>query len=159
MLQRVAAEHRFVLNVSGTGEPVEIAGVDVNNPVWQLSGEIELFRSCDIGVYPLVDDAWAKGKCGFKAIEFMACGVPVVASAVGVNREIIEDGVNGFLATTDNEWVEKLGRLIAEPALRARFAAAGRRTIEERYSLHVNAPKLADVLKRAVDGGAARRNA
>lgn len=158
VLQRVAAQHPFVLNVSGTGEPVTMPGVRVENPVWQLSGEIDLFRGCDVGVYPLVDDAWAKGKCGFKAIEFMACGVPVVASAVGVNREIIEDGVNGFLATTDNEWVEKLGRLIAEPALRARFAAAGRRTIEERYSLHVNAPRLADVLKRAAGGGAARRD-
>ena len=149
VLQRVAELHPFVLNVSGTGEPVAISGVRVENPSWALDGEIDLFRNCDIGVYPLLDDAWAKGKCGFKAIEFMACGVPVVASAVGVNREIIEDGVNGFLATTDNEWVEKLGRLIADPALRARFAAAGRRTTEERYSLHVNAPKLADVLSRA----------
>ena len=149
VLQRVAQQHPFVLNVSGTGEPIAIPGVQVENPSWALDGEIDLFRDCDIGVYPLVDDAWAKGKCGFKAIEFMACGVPVVASAVGVNREIIEDGVNGFLAATDNEWVEKLGRLIADPALRARFADAGRRTIEERYSLHVNAPKLADVLSRA----------
>ena len=159
VLQRVAKQHPFVLNVSGTGEPVAIPGVQVENPNWVLDGEIDLFRNCDIGVYPLLDDAWAKGKCGFKAIEFMACGVPVVASAVGVNREIIKDGVNGFLATTDNEWVEKLGRLIAEPALRARLAAAGRRTIEERYSLHVNAPKLADVLKRAADRGAGRRQA
>ena len=149
VLQRVARQHPFVLNLSGTGEPIAIPGVQVENPSWSLDGEIDLFRNCDIGVYPLVDDAWAKGKCGFKAIEFMACGVPVVASAVGVNREIIEDGVNGFLATTDNEWVEKLARLIADPALRARFAAAGRRTIEERYSLHVNAPKLAEVLSRA----------
>ncbi|MDP3716253.1 MAG: glycosyltransferase family 4 protein [Acidobacteriota bacterium] len=149
VLQRVAEQHPFVLNVSGTGEPIAIPGVQVENPSWALDGEIDLFRNCDIGVYPLVDDAWAKGKCGFKAIEFMACGVPVVASAVGVNREIIEDGVNGYLAATDNEWVEKLARLIADPALRARFAAAGRRTIEERYSLHVNAPKLADVLSRA----------
>ena len=159
VLQQVAKQHPFVLNVSGTGEPIAIPGVQVENPSWALDGEIDLFRNCDIGVYPLVDDAWAKGKCGFKAIEFMACGVPVVASAVGVNREIIEDGVNGFLATTDNEWVEKLGQLIADPALRTRFAIAGRRTIEERYSLHVNAPKLADVLKRAADRGAGRRQA
>ena len=157
VLQRVSALRPFVLKVSGSGDPVAMPGVKVENAEWRLSGEVDLFRDCDIGVYPLVDDAWAKGKCGFKAIEFMACGVPVVAAGVGVNREIIEDGVNGFLATTDNEWVEKLGRLIAEPALRARFAAAGRRTIVERYSLHVNAPKLADVLRRAAGGGAARR--
>ncbi len=149
VLQQVAASQPFVLKVSGTGDPVRMPGVAVENAEWRLNGEIDLFRSCDIGVYPLVDDAWAKGKCGFKAIEFMACGVPVVASAVGVNREIIEDGVNGFLASSEEEWIAKLGRLIAEPALRARFAAAGRRTIEERYSLHVNAPKLADVLQRA----------
>ena len=156
VLRRVSAQQPFVLKVSGSGDPVAMPGVKVENAEWRLSGEVDLFRDCDIGVYPLVDDAWAKGKCGFKAIEFMACGVPVVAASVGVNREIIEDGVNGFLATTDNEWVEKLGRLIADPPLRARFAVAGRRTIEERYSLHVNAPKLADVLRRAAGGDAAR---
>jgi glycosyltransferase involved in cell wall biosynthesis len=100
-----------------------------------------------VGVYPLTDDDWSKGKCGFKAIEFMACGVPVVAAAVGVNREIIEDGVNGFLASTADEWVRKTSRLLAEPGLRQSFAAAGRRTVEERYSLAVNAPRLADTLR------------
>ena len=87
----------------------------------------------------------------------MACGVPVVAAAIGVNREIIDDGVNGFLAATAAEWEQKLGRLIAEPALRVQFARAGRRTIEERYSLHVNAPKLAAVLRQAAAGRAAGR--
>lgn len=149
VLREVAAQHHFVLRVSGTGSAVEIAGVTVDNPAWALADEIELFRNLDIGVYPLVDDDWARGKCGFKAIEFMACGVPVVASAVGVNREIIQDGVNGFLASTPEEWKSKLGRLIEDPALRARFGAAGRKTIEEKYSLHVNAPKLAAVIRRA----------
>jgi glycosyltransferase involved in cell wall biosynthesis len=69
---------------------------------------------------------------------------------VGVNREIIEDGVNGFLASTDGEFADKLERLLADPALRARLAVAGRRTVEERYSLHVNAPKLAAVLQGVV---------
>ena len=151
VLRTLAEQHRFVLRVSGSGEPVAMPGVEVENPAWVLDQEIDLFRTCDIGVYPLVDDEWSKGKCGFKAIEFMACGVPVVASAVGVNREIIEDGVNGFLATTDEEWVEKVGRLISDPALRTRLAAAGRRTIEERYSVQVNAPKLAAVIRRAAD--------
>jgi glycosyltransferase involved in cell wall biosynthesis len=77
----------------------------------------------------------------------MACGVPVVASAVGVNREIIEDGVNGFLASTETEWIEKLGRLLADRDLRRRFAEAGRRTIDERYSLRVHAPTLAATLR------------
>lgn len=157
VLETVARRHPFVLRVSGTGEPVAMPGVVVDNRAWALADEIELFRTCDIGVYPLADDEWSRGKCGFKAIEFMACGVPVVAAAVGVNREIIEDGVNGFLATTDDEWERKLGRLIAEPALRARFAQEGRRTIEERYSLHVNAPRLAEVVRRAAEGRAAGR--
>jgi glycosyltransferase involved in cell wall biosynthesis len=110
-----------------------------------------------VGVYPLTDDDWARGKCGFKAIQCMACGVPVVASAVGVNREIIDDGVNSFLAATPQEWVEKLGRLLGDASLRTRMAVAGRRTIEERYSLRVTAPRLAAVLAasagRAYDPG------
>ncbi|HEX8027880.1 MAG TPA: glycosyltransferase family 4 protein [Vicinamibacterales bacterium] len=152
VLREVAARHPFVLRVSGTGQPLELPGVHVENATWALADEIELFRNLDIGVYPLVDDEWARGKCGFKAIEFMACGVPVVAAAVGVNREIIQDGVNGFLASTPDEWVSKLGLLIGDPALRAKFAAAGRATIESRYSLHVNAPRVAEVLRQAAAG-------
>lgn len=153
ILRRAAERRPFEMKVSGAGRDIEFAGVPVRNVPWSLDREVELFNSCDIGVYPLVDDEWSKGKCGFKAIQFMACGVAVVASGVGVNREIIQDGVNGFLATNEDEWVEKIGRLLSEPDLRARFAAAGRRTIEERYSLRVNAPKLVatfrDVIARS----------
>jgi glycosyltransferase involved in cell wall biosynthesis len=149
VLRRLATTHPFVLRTSGAGQAIELPGVDVENPPWTMDGEVRLFNTCDIGVYPLPDDEWAKGKCGFKAIEFMACGVPVVAAAVGVNREIIEDGVNGFLASTESEWVAKLQRLLDDPALRARFAEAGRRTVEERYSLRVCAPRLAAVIRAA----------
>jgi glycosyltransferase involved in cell wall biosynthesis len=151
-LGRVAAERTFRLKLSGAGEPIDMPGVTVDNPTWTLEREVELFNTCDIGVYPLDDDEWSKGKCGFKAIEFMACGVPVVASAVGVNREIIQDGVNGFLASSTDEWVGKLIRLIDDPLLRARLAKAGRQTIESRYSLHGYAPKLAAVLRDAASG-------
>jgi glycosyltransferase involved in cell wall biosynthesis len=136
-----------VLRISGTAQPVSIPGVQVENTPWSLAREVELFNTCDVGVYPLPDDDWSRGKCGFKAIQFMACGVPVVSSAVGVNREIVEDGVSGFLASTPQEWLAKLERLLAEPDLRQRFAEAGRRTIAERYSLEVNAPKLAATLR------------
>jgi glycosyltransferase involved in cell wall biosynthesis len=150
VLQRVGREHQFVLRVSGLGEPLDVPGVATEQPVWSLDREVELFNTCDIGVYPLADDEWSRGKCGFKAIEFMACGVPVVASAIGVNREIIEDGVNGFLAANEHEWVEKLGRLLSNPALRRRLGEAGRQTIEERYSLRMHAPKLAATLREVV---------
>jgi glycosyltransferase involved in cell wall biosynthesis len=156
ILRRVHEQHPFTLRVSGTAEPLAIDGVSCDNVPWALDREVELFNTCDVGVYPLEDDEWAKGKCGFKAIEFMACGVPVVASAVGVNRELIQDGVNGFLASTDDEWVEKLGRLLSDASLRARFAAAGRRTIEAGYSLQVMAPRLAATLRTVVEQARAR---
>src|SRR5262249_46658631 len=155
VLRRAAERYRFSLRLSGIGEAVSMNGVTIDNTPWSLEREVELFNTCDIGVYPLPDDEWAKGKCGFKAIQFMACGVPVIASAVGVNREIIEDGVNGFLASSPEEWTAALKRLIADPGLRRRIGAAGRRTIEERYSLAVHAPRLASFLSEIAGGGPA----
>lgn len=151
VLATVAAHHPFTLKVSGAGRPVNFPGVDVQVVPWSMADEVSLFNTCDIGVYPLTDDDWSRGKCGFKAIQCMACGVPVVAAAVGVNREIIDDGVNSYLASNHSDWVAKLGLLLSDAALRARMAAAGRRTIEERYSLRVTAPQLAAVLASAVD--------
>ena len=151
VLRDVATRHDFVLKVSGAGRPVEFPGVNVQEVPWSMADEVRLFNSCDVGVYPLTDDEWSKGKCGFKAIQCMACGVPVVAAAVGVNREIIEDGRNSFLASTPGEWVEKLGRLLSDAGLRRRMAIAGRETIEQRYSLNVTAPQLASVLAAARD--------
>jgi len=148
----VAEKHQFVFRVSGAGESFDAGGVSVEQPGWTINSEVSLFNTCDIGVYPLADDEWSKGKCGFKAIEFMACGVPVVASAVGVNREIIEDGVNGFLATNPDEWVDKLLRLMGDPTLRGRFGKAGRETIERGYSLQIHGPKLAEVFRSVAAG-------
>jgi glycosyltransferase involved in cell wall biosynthesis len=157
VLRAVARHHVFTLKVSGAGQPVRIPGVRVQEVPWSLADEVALFNTCDVGVYPLTDDDWAKGKCGFKAIQCMACGVPVVAAAVGVNREIINDGVNSFLASTPTEWIEKLGRLLSDAELRSRMAVAGRRTIEARYSLQVTAPRVAAVLAAAVGREAAAR--
>ena len=150
VLAAVAARHPFTLKVSGAGRAVDFPGVDVEVVPWSMADEVKLFNTCDIGVYPLSDDDWARGKCGFKAIQCMACGVPVVAAAVGVNREIITHGVDGMLASTRQEWIDHLSRLLIDAALRQRMALAGRRTIQSRYSLDVTAPQLAGVLRAAL---------
>ena len=146
----MSATHPFTLKVSGAGRPVNFPGVDVEVVPWSMADEVSLFNTCDIGVYPLTDDDWSRGKCGFKAIQCMACGVPVVAAAVGVNREIITHGANSFLASTPQEWIDGLQALLSDPELRRSMAIAGRRTIEERYSLRVTAPQMAAVLHAAV---------
>lgn len=156
VLERVASEHQFQLYVVGSLTPLHARRFEVIQAQWGLEREVEDFRRCDVGVYPLWDDDWSRGKCGFKAIQFMACGVPVVAAAVGVNREIIEDGVNGFLAATDEEWVEKLGLLLKDSNLREKLGQAGRQTVEERYSLDVHAPRLAAVLRSTVEAATSR---
>lgn len=150
VLGALGRTHRFAFHVAGPTGPVAFEGVDTKNVPWSLDREVELFNGCDIGVYPLPDDDWARGKCGFKAIQFMSCGVPVVASPVGVNREIVQDGVNGFLASTPDEWRLKLSALMDDPDLRRRIGAAGRRTIHERYSLQVNGPRVAAVIGAAL---------
>jgi glycosyltransferase involved in cell wall biosynthesis len=149
LLKQLASRHSFTLKISGAGKPVHFDGVRVLDVPWSMPKEVELFNTCDIGIYPLDDDDWARGKCGFKAIQFMACGVPVVAAAVGVNREIIRDGENGFLASTPAEWLAKLDRLLTDAELRRRLAIAGRETIERTYSLKVTAPIIASILRKA----------
>jgi glycosyltransferase involved in cell wall biosynthesis len=88
---------------------------------------------------PLPDDQWAKGKCGFKALQYMALQFPPVASPVGVNSSIIDHGVNGFLCSTPDEWKESLSKLIEDAELRNRMGINGRKTVVERYAVVSNA--------------------
>jgi glycosyltransferase involved in cell wall biosynthesis len=152
VLAAVSAKHPFTLKVSGAGRAVDFPGVDVQVVPWSMADEVSLFNTCDIGVYPLTDDDWSRGKCGFKAIQCMACGVPVVAAAVGVNREIITHGVDSMLASTPEDWINHLSVLLTNAALLRSMAVAGRKTIEARYSLRVTAPQLAAVFAAAVAG-------
>lgn len=115
--------------------------------------EVELIRSLDIGIMPLPDTPWARGKCGYKLIQYMACGLPVIASPVGVNTSIVEHGVNDFLAETEEDWREALAMLLADPALRQRMGAAGRRKVESEYSLQVWGPRVASMLWQVVGPG------
>jgi len=114
---------------------------------WSEELESDLIQGMNIGLMPLDDSPWSRGKCGYKLIQYMACGLPVVASPVGVNAEIVQHGVNGFLATSDAEWHEALNILLSNRDLRERMGAAGRRLVEERYSLQVYGPRVANLLR------------
>lgn len=148
-LRKLSKKHEFILKIIGGNSEVEIPGIEIINERWELEKEVENFASLDIGVYPLPDNEWAMAKTPFKTIQYMSVGVPTVASNVGGNKEIIEDGINGFLASNEEEWIEKLSLLIKNPELRQKLGAAGRETVKDRYSLKVNAPKLLEVLRKA----------
>lgn len=109
--------------------------LNIQGIAWESASEVGVLESFDIGIMPLPDDEWVKGKCGLKGLSYMAVEVPTVMSALGVNTEIITDGVNGFLAKTDEEWVEKLSLLIDSYELRKQLGEKGRKTVVEKYSL------------------------
>ena len=102
---------------------------------WKKENEVEELSTFDIGIMPLPDDKWASGKCGLKGLQYMALEIPTIMSPVGVNSTIIQDGQNGFLASTESEWLEKLTLLIESKELREKIGKAGRKTVEEKYSV------------------------
>jgi glycosyltransferase involved in cell wall biosynthesis len=119
---------------------------------WVEGREAAEIAGFDIGIMPLVDEPWSRGKCGFKLVQYLACGRPGVASPVGVNPAIVIDGETGLLASTEDEWVAALDRLIGDAALLERLGAAGRAHVEAHYALQRTAPLVADVLRRAAGG-------
>ncbi len=113
---------------------------------WRLDEELKAISAFDIGIMPLPDDEYSKGKCGFKLLQYMALGIPGVASPVGVNSEIIQDGENGFLAANETEWTEKLSRLVENYSLRRNIGIAGHTTVEKQFSLKHVAPRLIEII-------------
>ncbi len=125
----------------------EFENIKVVYQPWNLNNEIEAISKFDIGTMPLYDGEAERGKCGLKLLLYMSLGIPAIGSAVGENRYIIRDGENGFLASNEKEWVEKLEALITDKDLRERFSLEGRRTVLERYSLKDSAEKLAQIIR------------
>jgi glycosyltransferase involved in cell wall biosynthesis len=121
---------------------------------WVDGREAADIAGFDIGIMPLADEPWSRGKCGYKLVQYLACGRPAVASPVGVNPAIVIDGETGLLASSEDQWVAALDRLAGDAALRARLGAAGRVHVEAQYALQRTAPLLADVLRRAAGGPA-----
>jgi glycosyltransferase involved in cell wall biosynthesis len=128
---------------------LEFAGLSVESIPWSEASEIEFLQSIDIGIMPLPDEPWERGKCGFKLIQYMACAVPVVASPVGVNRELVRTDSNGYLAESEEEWVAVLLRLIDSPQLRQSLGKTGRKLVEERYCTAKVAEQLSGLLRAA----------
>lgn len=138
----------FKLRVIGGG-PIDLPGVDVEFVQWAEATEVASIQTCDIGVMPLFDSPWEQGKCGYKLIQYMACGKPVIASPVGINCQIVTHGINGYLAETPHDWIQALTSLMADANLRQQMGAAGRVKVERDFAIQVNAPRLVAMLRVA----------
>ncbi|OFV89016.1 MAG: hypothetical protein A2V74_00945 [Acidobacteria bacterium RBG_16_70_10] len=131
-------------------EGIDLPGLEVQCRSWRASTEARDLWDMDVGIMPLPDEPWARGKCGMKLIQYMGVGVPAVASPVGANRQIVEHGVTGLLATNKEEWVASLERLLRDAALRVELGRNARRVVEKRYSAEVQAPRVAGILRGLV---------
>lgn len=137
---------RMVLIGSG---PVNLGAVPVEVLPWSEETEVPDMRRCDIGIMPLPDEPYERGKCGYKLLQYMACGRPVIASPVGANKEIVESGVSGYLAGTNTEWIESIDGLRRDGALLTAMGRAARAKVEAHYSLERHAPRILEILKKA----------
>ncbi len=118
------------------------------NKKWRLEDEIDDLLSFDIGIMPLVNNEFNQGKCGFKLIQYLAVGVPVICSPIGVNKEIVQDGINGFWADTPDEWIKKLSLLIKNKELRISFGKKGRESIMDKYTIEKNHKNLISIIHK-----------
>jgi len=147
-LQQLALSRPVRLIVVGGSAP-PIPGVEIIESLWSLDQEVPLIHQFDVGVMPLPDTPWTRGKCAYKLIQCMACGIPVVASRVGANVEALPPKC-GLLVESPGEWLAAFRQLAADPELRQRMGVAGRRWVEERYSLGSALPVLTGVIQCAV---------
>lgn len=124
--------------------------ISIINKNWSTATEVDDLNCFDIGIMPLPNDEWVKGKCGLKGLSYMACGIATIMSNVGVNPEIIHHGENGFLASTQQEWVDCLTQLIENADLRHKMGTAGRETVVKNYSVNANKDKYLEVLNSLI---------
>ena len=141
---------RIVLIGGGDQDP--FPGLEKESLTWNEDSEVANIQSCDVGIMPLPDDPFTRGKCGYKLIQYMAAELPVVASPVGINTQIVQQGKTGFLASSKEEWIQALVTLYHDAEMRINMGKAGRQKVEEEYSLQVTAPRLLDILTKASIG-------
>jgi glycosyltransferase involved in cell wall biosynthesis len=121
---------------------------------WRRETELDDLSTMDIGIMPLPDSPWTRGKCGFKGLTYMSLGIPAVLSPVGVNTEIVDDGINGFLADSEDQWVDRLSRLIEQPELRTAVGTRGRATVVARYSVASQKDRYVQYFREVLEGHA-----
>ena len=148
-LEEVIKRTSARLVLVGAGEQDMLPGISKEILPWSENSEVAHIQSFDVGIMPLPDGPFEQGKCGYKLIQYMACGLPVIASPVGVNTRIVEQGKTGFRASSTAEWVEDLVMLFNDNGLRTTLGRAGRKKVEEEYSLQVTAPRLLEILSKA----------
>ena len=149
-LQKLSGFHPIVLKVIGDKD-FEMPGVNVRAIPWNAETEVEELSEFDIGVYPLpLDEEWVHGKSGLKALQYMALGIPTVATAIGANFRIIENGKNGFLVKDELKWIESLSDFLDSTSLRARIGKEGARFVDKHYSVHVNSKAYLDIISAVI---------
>lgn len=155
-LQALAKKMPFQLRV--IGGDFKLDGVQTESLPWTEVTEVRDIMECDVGVMPLENTPWERGKCGYKLIQYMTCSLPVVASPVGVNNTIVEHGVNGLLATNPDEWLQYLERLLSDQQTSKVMGEAGRRLVQDQYCLQITASKLAQWLDETAANNHSARN-
>jgi glycosyltransferase involved in cell wall biosynthesis len=151
-LGEVCQRNKGRLVVVGSGK-IELDGVPTEIHAWSEETEVAEIQGFDVGIMPIPDEPWERGKCSYKLVQYMACGRPVVASPVGANNHIVENGVNGFLASTTGEWIGALRTLRDDLKMRDRMGRAARSKIEAQYSLQATEPRLASLLRSVMGSG------
>jgi glycosyltransferase involved in cell wall biosynthesis len=150
-IARAARQDRRLRCVFVGAEPFDVGDVEVEFRPWKLHREVSDVQGFDIGIMPLPDDEQTRGKCGFKLIEYMACGLPAIASPVGANLDVLRHGSTGLLADSDAAWTDALVRLAADADLRHRMGHAGRERAVQHFSLAAMAPRFVHTIQQAVD--------
>lgn len=137
VLQRLQNNYDFDVKII-CNQPPKLALRNVAYVEWSAENEVTELATCHIGLMPLTQDEWSEGKCGFKLIQYLALEIPSVASPVGVNKKIIDEGVNGFLCASEDEWYTAIEKLLLDPELRKQMGKNGRKKIINEYSLTSN---------------------
>lgn len=148
-LQILATE--FPLQLRLIGADFAAPDLDIDCRLWSENAEAREIQQFDVGIMPLLDEPWERGKCGYKLIQYMACGKAVIASPVGVNQEIVKQGINGYLSSSIDEWVQAFRVLFLNKQQREAMGAVGREWVEKKYCVQITAPHLAQLFHKVIE--------